>query len=141
MANILIKKAKKGEINKFSKREWRKEDIKHYGRPIHWVEKEFILRATEKNKIVGYVKFKYEAGVVYIRNLIVANDKRGQGVGKKLMQETEKISKKLGAHKIFLYTGERWDSCSFYKKIGYKKTADLPNHYFKIDFIIYSKTI
>ena len=141
MNNISIKKATKKEIKQFGDGEWKKADIEHYGRPIHWVEKEFILKAVEGGRIIGYVKFKYESGVIYVRNLIVAEDRRGEGIGRKLMEQVERTARQLRAHKIYLSTGEKWRVRKFYEKLGYKKTADLPKHYFKVDFVIYSKMI
>lgn len=139
MVIIKISKATGKEIKEFNKKEWHKADIEHYGEPVRWLEKNIILKATEKGKIVGTVKAKYDGGVIYVRNLIVAKDKRGQGIGKRLMEEIEKIGKKLNTHKIFLFTMEKWDASKFYKNLGYKKTADLPKHYLKRDFVIYSK--
>ena len=79
--------------------------------------------------------------MVYVKNIIVAEDKRGQGIGQKLMEQIEKFGKKLGAHKIYLQTGADWKERKFYDKLGFKKTADLPKHHFKRDFVIYSKFI
>lgn len=47
----------------------------------------------------------------------------------------------MKAHKICLFTGKSWSARKFYEKLGYKKTADLPKHYFKVDFVIYSKIL
>jgi len=91
--------------------------------------------------MVGNINAKYEGGVVYIKNLIVAKEKRHQGIGRKLVEKVEKEGKRLGGHKIFLWTGKKWDTHNFYRKLGYKKTADLPKHYLKQDFVIYSKFI
>ena len=141
MSKIFIKKTTKGEIRRFGKKEWKRLDIEHYGRPVKWVEKEFFFKAVEKGRIVGYVKFKYECGVIYVGNLIIAEEKRGRGIGRKLMERVERTAKKLRAHKIYLFTGEKWDVCKFYEKLGYKKTGDLPKHFFKLSFAVYSKII
>lgn len=142
MNKISISKTTEKEIKSFSKRAWKEADLEHYGPGVRWIGKEFILKATEGKKIVGSVKAKYDAGVVYVKNIIIAKNKRRQGVGRKLMLKTEEISKKLGSHKIYLFTGKKWVIArKFYEKLGYKKTADLPKHFFKHDFVIYSKMI
>ena len=138
---ITIAKTTEKEIKGFSKKARKEADIEHYGPAARWVSKEFILKATEGGKIVGVVKAKYEAGVVYIKNLIVAKDQRKQGIGRQLMAKAETAGKKLGGHKAFLFTGKTWSEKRFYEKLGYKKTGDLPKHFFKQDFVVYSKTI
>ena len=138
---VRINKAIQREITKFNKKMWRGEDIEHYGEPVRWIERNFIFKATEQGKIIGTIKAKFEVGVIYIGNLIVVRDKRGQGVGRKLVEKVEKAGRRLGAHKIFLFTMEKWDATKFYKKLGFKKTANLPKHYRKRDFVIYSKLI
>lgn len=57
------------------------------------------------------------------------------------MSRAGKITKDNGGHKLFLTTGEGWRAVSFYKAIGFKQTAKLPNHYFNVDFIEMSKFI
>lgn len=141
MNKIFVSKAAEKEIKGFHKRAWAKADIEHYGRHTKWVSKEFIFKATEKGKIVGAIKAKYDAGVLYIKNLIVVKDKRRQGIGRLLMAKVEAAGKKLGGHKAFLFTGKTWPEQRFYEKLGYRKTGDLPKHFFKHDFVIYSKTI
>ncbi|MDO8424695.1 MAG: GNAT family N-acetyltransferase, partial [bacterium] len=66
---------------------------------------------------------------------------RGKGMGRKLMEQVEAFSKKMRAHKIYLFTGKNWNAGRFYETLGYKKTADLPKHFFEVDFVIYSKML
>jgi len=139
--SIIISSAREKEIKKFHHQAWQEADLEHYGPGVKWVSKFFILKARENGEIVGTIKAKYDAGVVYIQHLIVAADKRRLGVGQKLLQELEKRTKKLGAHKLFLFTGKNWTACKFYEKLGFKKIIDLPNHYLKRTFVVYSKRI
>jgi len=138
---INIDKATEKEIKEFNRKEWRKADIEHYGRGIRWIGKPFIFKAKENGKIVGSVKAKYEGGVIYVKNIIVDEDRRGRGIGRKLMERVEKEGKKIGGHKIYLFTMEKWGSSKFYKGLGFRKTADLKKHFLKRDFAIYSKLI
>ncbi len=138
---ISITKATEEEIKEFDERVWQGEDIEYYGEPIEWVKKEFVFKATEGKEIVGTVKCKFTAGVIYIGTLIVAKDRRKQGIGRKLMSKVEDYGKEHGAHKIYLFTMEEWEASRFYKSLGFEKIGDLPNHYLKRDFVIYSKDI
>jgi ribosomal protein S18 acetylase RimI-like enzyme len=139
---IVISKATEKEIESFNKKVWKEADQEHYGLGARWVSKEIIFKAVERRKIIGTVKAKYDSGVIYVKNVIIAKSKRRQGIGRQLMAKIEEAGKKLGGHKIYLFTGKKWvSSRKFYEKLGYKKTGDLPKHFFKHDFVIYSKMI
>lgn len=129
------------EIKRFHHKAWQEADREHYGPKDKWISKFFVLKATEKGKIVGTIKAQYDAGVVYIQQVIVASNKRRLGIGEKLLQELVKRTKRLGAHKLFLLTGKNWEACRFYEKLGFKKIISLPKHYLKREFVIYSKFI
>lgn len=138
---ISITKTTKKQIKEFDNKEWHGVDVQHFGKTVKWVEKNFIYKATDNGKIVGTIRLKYETGVVYIETIIVAAEKRGQGIGKLLIVKAEKFAKKEKAHKLFLTTGKDWEARKFYESLGFEKVADLPNHHFHKDFVIYSKFV
>jgi len=142
VGDMIISKATENEIKSFSKKAWQEADFSLYGRNVRWMEKKIVFKAVENKKIIGSIKAKYEAGVIYIGNIIIAKDQRRTGIGRELMARVEKEGKKLGGHKIYLFTGKKWKGARrFYKRLGYRKTGDLPHHFFKHDFVIYSKAI
>lgn len=136
-----ITKATKKEVKEFNVREWHGVDIEHYGRPVEWNLKVFIFKATQGEEIVGTISGEHESGVLYIYGLIVAKDKRSQGIGRSLMKKAEEFAKKYKAHKLHLITGKDWGSNKFYESLGFFKVADLPNHHFNKDFVIYNKFV
>jgi ribosomal protein S18 acetylase RimI-like enzyme len=138
---IKISESNWKETKTFGDKEWSYANLENYGSNVDYNQKDFIYKATEEGKIVGSIKGSHEAGVIHISYLIVAHDKKGQGIGKLLTLEAEAFGKKLGAHKVYLETGKGWESEKFYQKLGYKKTATLPNHHFHKDFVIYEKFI
>ncbi len=138
---IKVSKTTEKQIEKFNKKAWRKPDIEHYGRPVNWKKKGLFFKATERGATVGIIKARHNGGVIYIRNIIIDERRRGRGIGEKLMNKIEEAGKRLGAHKLYLFTGEKWSSIKFYRKLGFKKIANLPKFYFKKDFVIYSKSI
>lgn len=143
MFPMKIEPAKKDDkdVEKFGEVEWPIVDREHYGKAVDWDIEDFSFKATENGKVVGVVWGKLEAGVIFIDNLIVSSEERGKGIGKELMAEVESYAKKVGAHKIFLFTMEEWPASKFYEKLGYKMTGKLENHYLHKDFVIYSKFI
>jgi len=138
---IIISKATEKEASVVSEKSWREIDIEHYGEPVEWNIEEFYFIATEDGKIVGKIEGKCEAGVVFINSVIVVKNKRGIGIGKKLVEAVETFGKRLKAHKIFLFTMEQWDASNFYEGLGYIQSGILPKHYLKRDFVIYSKML
>lgn len=138
---IKVTKATRAQIKNFNEKEWHGVDLEHYGKHVHWNEKNFIFKAVENEKIVGTITGKHEAGVIYVGTIIVSQDKRGSGIGQKLLAKAESFGKKLGAHKIWLITGKGWRAEEFYDKIGFRLITVLPNHHFHKDFAIYEKDI
>lgn len=138
---IKIKKTNEKDVKAFNKQEWHYADTEHYKKPVKWISKPLVFKAEKDGAIVGTIKAHYDMGVIYIKNLIVDRKKRNQGIGKKLLQKVEQEGKKLGGHKIYFYTMEEWESTSFYKGLGFKKSANLKKHYLKKDFVIYTKLI
>jgi ribosomal protein S18 acetylase RimI-like enzyme len=138
---ISIQECSKEDIAEFDQREWKAEDIAHYGETVNWIEKKFVFKAMNGNQIVGSAKGKFESGVVNLDTLIVAQDARGEGVGKKLLEKIIDFGKKMGGHKIYLYTMPHWESYKFYIAQGFEQVAQIPNHYLKRDFVIMEKNI
>lgn len=130
---ILSKTSKK--LKDFNKREWPEANVEHFGHNEDWNTKHYILDAYDGPNLIGTLGIKIEAGVAYIGTMLVGKDQRRKGVGKQLMEKAKEIAKKNKAHKIYLQTGINWQSIYFYKKLGYKITGKLLNHYFNQDFI------
>ncbi|MDP2671298.1 MAG: GNAT family N-acetyltransferase [bacterium] len=129
------------EVEEFNLREWAKVDQEKYGQDVEWREKYVVLKAEENGEIAGSLKMKIEAGVADLQVVIVAEGKRGKGVGRALMEEAEKIAKEEGCHNIDLVTGKHWSAVKFYQSLGYKLTAQIPYYYNKKDFVEFNKYI
>lgn len=138
---ITISKSTGEEIKEFNDREWVGADRKYYGKTSEWIKEKYVFKAEEDGKIVGMISGKYEEGVLYIDDLIVAEDKRGLGVGKALVQKAEAYGKEKGGHKAYLITGKTWDLRKFYESLGYVNTGEFKNHFRHVDFVIYEKLI
>ena len=77
--------------------------------------------------------------------IVVANDLQGQGLGKRLMAETEKIILQSGGKQVYAETSSREQykpTHKFYESCGFQKEAFLKNFYADNDGkIIYSKVL
>jgi GNAT superfamily N-acetyltransferase len=138
---IKITKVGKEDILKWSTNEWHGVDVAHYGRPVEWKEKKFRFIAKENSKIAGLIWGKHESGVVYIGGLITAEAERRRGIGTKLVKKVEQFGKRLGAHRLWLIAGKDWAENAFYRKLGFKLIAKLPDFHFHKDFVIYTRPI
>ncbi|MDO8451853.1 MAG: GNAT family N-acetyltransferase [bacterium] len=136
---IQIVRTDEAELKEFTTREWRAYDVDHYGKAVDWIEEPFFLKAVEQGQIVGSASGRYTSGIVYISELLVSRIHLRRGIGRLLMEKIEQFGKKLGAHKIQLHTGRGWDSVGFYEALGFREVAQLPDHHFHKDFVIYEK--
>jgi len=138
---IKVLKRKSKERKDFYDKEWEIADKEHWNRVTNWKDEKFYIEAYEDGKIVGLLGMTICARVGKINNIITSHNKRGQGIGKKLMLEAEKLAKKHKVHKIHLTTGKGWVAEEFYNSLGYKKEGLLKKHYFKHDFIQFGKQL
>ncbi|HVT01490.1 MAG TPA: GNAT family N-acetyltransferase [Patescibacteria group bacterium] len=123
----------------FVKDEWTKADVVHFGRKIQWSKEKKVFQAYENDIIVGVLELTIQAGVMYIDEVIIKQDKQGQGLGRTIMQKAEDIAREQKLHKIYLDTGKDWPAAKFYEALGYEKTGELPNHFENADYVVYSK--
>jgi len=126
-------------ILSFLKKEWKTADIQYRGKEVNWKVTKLIITAYEGKKLVGALELSYVAGVMHIEEIIVAFDYHKKGIGKLLMQRAEEIAKKEKLHKMYLETGKTWGVTTFYEKLGYLKTGEMPKHNCGQDYIQYSK--
>jgi ribosomal protein S18 acetylase RimI-like enzyme len=144
MDKIKISDTTVEEIKEFEVESWKPYDLKHYGKVIPWEDwavHELTLKAEMGKEIQGTLTGYHILGVYYLSRLIVKLECKGKGIGPSLLKELEKKLKMLKVHKIVLETGKDWDSIGFYEKHGFTKTGELPVHFQKKDFVIYSKLL
>ena len=93
----------------------------------YYLSKDFFLVAEENKKIIGFIiAEKIRAKGATIWYIAVSQEKRGRGVGQRLIQEFEKRSKRKGIEWIILYCpADNELSKNFYKKSGYNKQEHL----------------
>jgi len=88
--------------------------------------------------VVGSVRFWTVAGVCIIRLLSVNPAHQGQGVGKALVREIERVA--TDAHKFYACTMLRTArNIHLFFRLGYKAETILPDHYDHLDLICFAK--
>ncbi len=109
----------------------KKSDIDKMVNNFKWMEKNedyFVLGAKYNGKLVGSLMGIICHDLVgecrpfmVIENVIVSNKLRGQGIGKELMFEIEKIAKEKNCYYTMFVSGfQRKDAHKFYESLGYK---------------------
>lgn len=82
-----------------------------------------IFYFEENNEILGFVTFKIKQKIAQIGLIAVAPQAQGKGLGKKLLQQTERYCATHHVLKILIPTQlENTNACSFYKKMNYTIT-------------------
>jgi ribosomal protein S18 acetylase RimI-like enzyme len=108
---------------------------------------QFLIVEDEK-RVVGYTCYGLIPATSYsydIYWIVVSKNLRGQGLGKRLMAETEKLIYQSGGRQIYAETSSREQyktTHKFYESCGYHKEAFLKNFYSEGDGkIIYAKVL
>ena len=111
----------KHEIRKFQKL------VKDY---IRLKDSRGIILATSNSKLIGMVSYvlvdrlNQSLRELWIPELVVTNDYRNRGVGKRLVMKCESIARRKKCYRIRLESrNDRIDSHAFYKKIGFSQMA------------------
>lgn len=128
-------------LSSFSDKVWGTADSQHYGKKIIWTKESKFIHAYNDKQLIGLLELTIEVGVMHIIDLVVDFGHQKQGIGTTLMKQAELLAKKNTVHKIYLETGKDWSARTFYEKLGYTKTGDLPRHFAQKDFVYYTKFI
>ncbi|MFA5957656.1 GNAT family N-acetyltransferase [Hyphomicrobium sp.] len=80
-----------------------------------------VLVAYERGAIVGLAHVVEEAGALEIVNLAVVPQRRGKGIGKRLIEEAARFSRLSNTRRLVVCTGA-WETSNiiFYLKRGFR---------------------
>lgn len=79
--------------------------------------------ATDQNRIVGAVSLRY-SGVPYVERLMVAPDRRGEGIGSELLKVLELAAIQAGHKSLQLIVGAlAVDNQLIYEHLGWQRTG------------------
>jgi GNAT superfamily N-acetyltransferase len=94
-----------------------------------------VLALDEHGTPIGHAAIRALRDELEVRRVIVSDDHRGRGVGKRLMAELENVARTDGARRVILQTGTKQpESVAMYEKLGYTRipvyepyVASMPN--------------
>jgi ribosomal protein S18 acetylase RimI-like enzyme len=84
-----------------------------------WDEVPLSVLLRDGERIVGGLTGKTVQGWLYIGGLALASEWRGQGYGRKLVKEAERIAVGRGCHSAWLNT-HSFQAPGFYERLGYE---------------------
>src|SRR3989304_9074641 len=88
---------------KFEIKEWAAADTEHYGKPLDWAEKKFVITAkNDRGETQGVLRMEINVGVALLQTLIVGESERGKGIGQQLVKKAEQVVAENGGHKLYL---------------------------------------
>jgi GNAT superfamily N-acetyltransferase len=132
---IEIKRIEKNDLNDlsllFEELSGKKTDFEIMIKNFEWINKNedyIVLGAHYNGKLVGSLMGIICHDLVgeckpfmVIENVIVSINLRGKGIGKKLMNEIERIGKEKNCYYTMFVSGsQRKDAHKFYESLGYK---------------------
>ncbi len=99
-----------------------------------------LLGVWENDKVVGILDAELPfMGVSLADWLMVDKKSQKTGIGTKLLNEWERIVKRMGAHSIFLYADKR--NNMYYKNRGFELSGVHKKAWFGQDHYLFTKTI
>lgn len=130
------------KLDEFKASVWPVADKEHYDdNEPDFFRETITLLAMENETILGYITVIVDSGVAQIEPLMVAVNRKGQGIGSALLKAAEDKVQSLGVHKVWLETGSDWAAKTFYEKHGYTIRTTLPNHTGRREFVLMDKMI
>ena len=101
-----------------------------------------LLVVKDKKQIVGFLSGYFDCGVFWVDWIGVDAGHRKQGVAARIMGELENIASRNKAHKIWLDTRvANKEAISMFTSMGFKKIANLKNHWYHNDFYLWEKLL
>jgi ribosomal protein S18 acetylase RimI-like enzyme len=82
----------------------------------------------DAGELVGLLVLEDEGVRSLVFSVAVAPERRGAGIGRKLLTFAEEIARKRGHRTIALYANARWErNIRIYARFGYRETARRPH--------------
>lgn len=112
-----MRKEEPGIFNEYNEQSYRDNWVKH---PIESNDTSDVLICLDGDEIVGRVDLMYEKSymdfstVGYVDWIYTRPSYRGRGIGKKLLEEAEKVFKEKGCSKYYLFIADNEQAIKFY---------------------------
>jgi len=124
-SKLLVEYWKERGMSKYNQKYAEKYILEGHKKEIK-LDRFFVYK--EKQSVVGMISLIVQEGnVAEMRDLVVDPQYRNKGYGKKIIEETIEIAKRLKIRKLYVLTFSQLTK--FYKSLGFKKEGVLKDHF------------
>jgi GNAT superfamily N-acetyltransferase len=127
------------EQREFLRRGWELADRELFGGEVDWSSVPLTVQARAGRALVGLAAGEVIAGMARLHDLLVVQERRGQGVGGRLVREFCARAVALGAGRCFLRCPATERHRRFYERLGFRQVARVPRYYHGTDFLEYMR--
>lgn len=110
-----------------------------YGFSVIWHEQRQSVAARDGEMLCGAATIRIAASLAEIEQLLVAADRRRNGIGQLLLAAIEDVANYYNCHKMTVMVPHRSTAQSFFEACDYREEAVLPQHAFKLDVAVLRK--
>ena len=121
---LIVKEKEYAEVEAFMKRIFQEQAASHFEQIRDRIDETLTLGAYLDEQLVGAILTKREYDHLYIELLTVDGAYQGQQIGRRLMNEIERIAAEKQIINITLKT-RSYQAAGFYEKCGYECYATL----------------
>ena len=104
-----------------------------YGFSVVWHEQAHAIAARDGALTRGAATIRIAASLAHVERIVVAPDRRREGIGRALLAEAERIANYYNCHKMAVMVPHHSPAQTFFEACGYREEALLPQHTFKLD--------
>lgn len=123
-------------VIEFVRRTEREALKRFYDFSVIWHEERHDFAALDGEQIIGVVEITIAASLAHVRRVVVEPVRRGQGVGRALLQAAADTGNYYNCHKMTVMVPHKSGAQSFFERCGYRQEAILPQHTFKLDMAV-----
>lgn len=106
---------------------------------VVWHEQFHEFAATIDGDVVGVLSLRIAASLAHVDSLIVAPERRRNGIGRRLLECAETTANYYNCHKVTLEAPADFPARTFFEACDYKTEAILPQHTWKLDVAVMRK--
>jgi len=132
-----VVEAEHPEVREFLAREWAVADRRLFGPDLDWTSRPVAVEARAGHELAGVALGEVVAGMARLHDLLVAEGRRGRGLGGCLVELFCARAAELGAARCFLRCPDTDRHRRFYERLGFVALARLPRYYHGHDFVEY----
>ena len=121
-------------------RTWEREALRSlYGFTVIPHAQSHAFSALDGGRVTGIETIAIEFSLAHITRLIVAPDRRCEGIGSALLRAGEEVANYYNCHKMIVSVPNGSAAQSFFERRGYHVEAVLRQHTFKLDMAVLRK--